>query len=290
MIVLSFLLLITIGWLGGNFFFNPITTIFHVTVHTERLVFTTLDNNSSRLGFYHAEVATLDSTLFPYFNGSFELETGVRVTIDRLSEGPIYILLEKEQGAVLGTLYDELENRVVQPRSFFEIVIQQADSIAAQGEPFVFPVEGEIELGRSVDIEIYSENKPLLREGEITLTGNSKIGNQYFEAGTEKVRLGDKLIFEEQQGEAYGFVAVNENPGMQAAYRVKARKARIVKPGPKDEQGGYTISASNLDRVLKDKLFIGLSIVFGFSLAVLTVITFYMDATLFLKERKKNEN
>ena len=146
----------------------------------------------------------------------------------------------------------------------------------------MFPLSGYVELGKSVDVEIFEETNPIVRTGDITMTGYSNFGSgQYFEAGNKKLYLGDCLEFENK--DAIGFVAVNDDPALQVAYRIEANEAIIRKPGPKGKNSGYRISASVYDKFINDRFFQGLSMIF----ATLLVITSLIDFTMNIFKRKK---
>jgi hypothetical protein len=286
--LLGFSLAILISRLIWVVFFDPIITLFNVAVDTERLEVVIVDKNNSLLPIYGAEIRDYDSTLVRDFNGLVELEVGTRVTFDRIANGPIIITLEGEMGEPVGRILTETEEVAFRPDYLVEIVIRDIVDKTNEGASFVFPVSGNIELGRSIDLEGFGESIPVLRGGEVSLVGNSKDGNNYFEAGTVKLNMGDQLVAEDPIGKGYGFVAVNENPGMKAVYRVMAKEAKVIKPGPKDDDGGYSISASLLDRFLNDALFLWISIFFGALLVLISILTFAMDTFLFYKERKEN--
>lgn len=265
-------------------FFESITTIFNVTVQTERVSFTTVDNNNSRYVLYGAEIATDQESIYVDFDGTFELAPNVKVTIDRIAEGIILITIEGERNQPIGVLYNDIDEQVYRASHFLEIIIPNIKTRAELGESFVFDISGNITLGRSVDFETLDGSTAILRGGEVTITSKSWLANSFFEAGTKTLYLGDMLVFEKQLGKAYGFVVVNENPAMEAAYRVRAKTAKVVKPGPKDDETGYTISASLLDRFLNDKFFLGLSVLFGTLLVLFSILTFAMDTITFYKE------
>lgn len=284
----GFCLAILLGWLIWNVFFDPIITLFNVAVDTERLEVVIVDKNNSLLPIYGAEIRDYDSTLVRDFNGLVEPEVGTRVTFDRIANGPIIITLEGEIGQPVGNILTETEEIAFRPDYLAEIVIRKVVEKTSEGASFVFPVSGNIELGRSVDLEGFGESIPVLRGGEVSLVGNANDGNTYFEAGTVRLNMGDQLVAEDPIGKAYGFVAINEHPGMKAVYRVMAKEAKVIKPGPKDDDGGYRISASLLDRILNDTFFLWLSIFFGALLVLISILTFAMDTFLFYKERKEN--
>jgi hypothetical protein len=151
----------------------------------------------------------------------------------------------------------------------------------------VFPISGEVNLGRSVDIEIFGESTALLKGGTITMTGYSGWSRSFFEAGSKPLELGDYLIFEDIKENAFGFLTITEDPGLQVAYRVEAKRAKVIKPGPRDKNSGYPISASLYNLFISDRFFQSLSLFFAAVLILTTIYTFYMDIILFRERNKK---
>jgi hypothetical protein len=270
------------------FFFAPITTIYNITAQTEKVQYQTIDKNNSRFSLYNAKLINYDGEVIKEaFEGSFEINENVNISFERISNGPIIISATNNKKTSVGKFYDGYDGSLIYTANdYIDIIITQVDSILNEGTSFVFPISGLVNIGRSVDLEIFGETTPLLRNGDITMTGYSTLNGQYFEAGNEKLFLGDYLTFEEQNEKAFGFITIDENPCMQAAYRVHAKVAKIIKPGPKDVNSGYAISASLYDRFIKDRLFQGISLLFGSLLVITTIATFIMDYILFKKEIK----
>ena len=272
------------------FFFAPITTIYNITAQTEKVQYQTIDKNNSRFSLYNAKLIDYDGEVIDEaFEGSFEINENVNISLERISSGPIVITATHGQNGSVGNFYNGYDGSLIYTADdYIDIIITKVDSILSEGTSFVFPISGLVNIGRSVDLEIFGETTPLLRNGDITMTGYSTLNGQYFEAGNEQLFLGDYLTFEEQDEKAFGFITIDENPCMQAAYRVHAKVAKIIKPGPKDVNSGYAISASLYDRFIKDRLFQGISLLFASLLVITTIATFVMDYILFKKEIKES--
>lgn len=269
--------------------FDPISSTFNVTVSTERITFETKDGNGSRLILDSVEVAGLDSVIYQNFSGSFEIERSCNVRIERVSFGPLIVTVTAKKGNSAGKLYDSYNGDLVYSLpSFAEFIVYDVQKRCLEGGTIVLPVDGDVILGRAIDLEIFGESTALLRSGELAITGTSSLIKENFEAGNAQLHLGDQLVFEGIKDKAFGFVTINENSGIQAAYRVKADRARILKPGPKEENGGYTIEATILDRFLHAALFQSISLFFAVMLALTSIITFVIDFYNF-KNSLKNE-
>jgi len=268
-------------------FFNRINTLFNITAHTEIVKFQTVSKPISRYNLNNASIYVAESydfkNIFNSFNGSLGINKDVNVEIERISNGAIFFTLESENGTSVGNLYNTNNTKVYTVKDYMLIEIYEVDSLLNNGVSIVFPLSGIVELGKSVDVEIFNETSPVLRSGDISMTGYSVFlgRGQYFEAGSEKLYLGDCLEFEGK--EAIGFVAVNDNPALQVSYRIEAEEAIIRKPGPKGKDSGYRISASFYDRLLNDRIFQGWSLIF----AALVVINAFFDLYNHIRELKK---
>lgn len=259
-------------------YFDNTNTLFNITAHTEIIKFQTVNKPISRYNLNNASIYVTENyefkNIYNEFNGSLELNKNVKVEIERISQGDIIFLLETENGASIGNLYNSNNKKVYDINDYMFIEIKNIDSLINNGISIVFPLSGYVELGKSVDVQIFDETNPVVRTGDIAMTGYSHYGSgKYFEAGSEKLYLGDFLEFDKK--EAIGFVSVNDNPALQVAYRIEADEAIIRKPGPKGKNSGYRISASLYDKFKNERFFQGLSMIF----AALLVITNLIDFT-----------
>lgn len=268
-------------------FFDNINTLFNITAHTEIIKFHTVNKPISRYNLTNASIHVTENynfvEIYDSFNGSLEINKNVKVEIERISQGAIIFLLENENGESIGNLYNNNNKIVFKAKDYMLIEIKKVDSLLNKGISIVFPLSGIVELGKSVDVEIYEETSPVLRTGDITMTGYSDFGSgQYFEAGNKKLYLGDCLEFGKK--EAIGFVSVNDNPALQVAYRIEANQAIIRKPGPKGKNSGYRISASVYDKFINDRLFQGLSLIFATLLVLASLGDFIMNIINFKRK------
>lgn len=272
-------------------FIAPITTTFNVAVNTERIEYTTLDKNNSRLILMDAEIANLDSVLVTNFEGNIKLNTNVKVTIERISSGPINIILENEAGESVGKIYNGNNGELIHEASeFLDIYVYDIVKKTEEGQTFIFSIDGDVNIGRSVNYEIFGESTALLRDGEVKMIGKSFFSNDNFEAGSVTLNLGDRLVFDDIQSKTFGFVTINENPCMKAAYRVASKHARVIKPGPQNENNGYIISASFINMILNDRNIQGLIILIGAIIGLTTLINGINDSKHIIKfKSKENE-
>ncbi|MBT8316914.1 MAG: hypothetical protein HKP59_04765 [Lutibacter sp.] len=278
-VILGILFIVFVG-IVLFIFFVPITTTFNITVDTERISYETLDKNNSRLIVMEAEIADEDAILSTNFSGTIDLNAGVKVTVERIAFGPISIIIESLNSKSIGKIYNGQDGELFhEATDYLEVYIYDVSEKTVKGQTYIFSIDGKVNLGRSVNLEIFGESTALLRNGDVKMIGKTFLSDDYFEAGSKELNLGDRLVFDKIQSKTFGFVTINENPGMSAAYRVTAKEARVIKPGPQNDTSGYMISASLLDRFLKDRMFQGLSIFFGFLVIITTLITFVKDIT-----------
>lgn len=259
---------------------DPITTIFNINANTERISISSIDENGSELNLDGVDIYGTGLTpLYKGFTGQFKLNKDVSVTIERVAYGSATLTFRAPKEQKSGILYDRQEKLVDSTGHYLEISINNLRMKADSGQTFIFPFDGKVSLGRSVDHEVGYESTALLRSGDINMTGTSAWSDN-FDAGTIQLYLGDEIQFHHQSKNAIGFITLNENPGMQVVYRVVAKQATILKPGPKMEkleESGFNVSATSLDRISKASLFQIISLFFSILLVVTNLIAFLID-------------
>ncbi|WP_080055656.1 hypothetical protein [Spirosoma aerolatum] len=259
---------------------DPITTIFNINAITERISISSIDENGSELNLDGVDIyGTGLKPLYKGFIGQFKLNKDVSVTVERVAYGSATLTFRAPKGQKSGTLYDRQEKLIDTTGHYLEIAINNLRMKADSGQTFIFSFDGKVSLGRSVDHEVGYESTALLRSGNINMTGTSTWSDN-FDAGTIQLYLGDEIQFHDQSENAIGFITLNENPGMQVAYRVVAKQATILKPGPKMEKlevSGVNVSATSLDRISKASLFQIISLFFSILLIATNLIAFLID-------------
>lgn len=285
-ILLLALLLTAGGYFLWGLFFNPITTIYNVSIDTEYIEFETVDKNNSKFILKNVQIGDMSGIIAENFNGSFELNSNVKVIIERVSFGSIIITVECMDCKSVGSIDDENDKliEILGPYADFEILHTDKDSY--EGTTRIFRMDGVINAGRTMGFEQADESTAVLKGGEIKLFGKSKFNNNYFEAASIDVNIGDKLVFENQKSKAHGFVIINESAGMKAAYRVEADEISIIRPGPRRSKEGQTYSATFIDSLYNDGFFKTLSVLFGALIFIISFFTFIMDVLLFFKSDK----
>jgi hypothetical protein len=267
-----------------------ITTVFNVTAVTERLEFKILDNNNSTWNFAGVKMLNRDvEVLEENFSGTLRIFSGTHIRIDRFGSGPAYIIIQNNDGQPIGQKkMDEASVYQDITEDYLEILLDSISTKAANGTTHILPIKGNIRLGGDIDYEINGEGTAVLKEGTVSMQGYSSLRkNEYFEAGTEHLKLGDELVFKENEP-AVGFARLGDQAGIEVAYRVEAKEATIIKPGP--VKNGYKISATLLDKFVNDKGFQAVSVLVGFLFVIFTMLTFFMDAYNFYHDKLKNKN
>ncbi|SDM97895.1 hypothetical protein SAMN04488090_4678 [Siphonobacter aquaeclarae] len=256
---------------------DPVSTSFSVTAQTERISVNILDDNGSRINLYEATIYDKGTEpIYQGFNGSLKLQRGTSVQIERIAYGPAILTFTTASGTTTGTLFNESGKFVRHTGRYLQVFLENLRAKADSGFTTVVPIDGEVSIGRSIDFETFRESTALFRSGQISLVGSSRFADS-FDAGTIQLFLGDQIVFEKQQNNAFGFVTINEEPGMQASYRVAANQATVLKSGPQIEGSGYAIRATKLDRLLKSPTYQFASLFFGSLVIITTLITFLVD-------------
>lgn len=260
------------------FVFYPLSTSFNVTVHTERLLFRTHTEGASVLDLSQVNVFDEATGTRGVFDGRFEVAANTDVVVERIAQGPVRITLEAA-GERAG-VYLQRDEQVGAAGSYVEFVVADPDARAQKGRTLLVPVSGTVEPGRDVG-RGGTGTTSILRSGKVTMLGRSVFSQWFapeaevFEAGSVALDAGDQFRVEDAETEAYGFVVVDERPGLTAAYRVQGRRGIVSRPGP--TTSGYSVSVSFVDRILHDRLFQAFSMAFAALIALITLVTFVMD-------------
>jgi len=260
---------------------NPIKTIYSVSAVTEKAKCQIKDIGGSSFNIYQAIVYDEnDKVVFKEFTGNFRFYNSAIIECERLSNGPFIVTIYNDSLGSVGGVYKD-ENLVYKSKNRIVFVFTKLENLFNQGKSIVIPISGKIESGEDVAGQVEGITSPILREGTVTLAGYSKLSSSYFNAGTEQLFMGDRLIFENDTVSAIGFIQVSEEPAFKIAYRVEAEQAKILKPGPRDINSGYVFSATIYDQLLHDKVFQSISLVGALLALVATLGSFLMDILKF---------
>jgi hypothetical protein len=258
---------------------NPIKTIYNVTASTEKTKCIIKDIGNSSFNIYKAMIYDEKGKLIAKdFTGNFRYYSVANAEFERISNGPLIISIYNDTVSTVGGLYKE-ENpiSITKIKNRIDIVMNGIDLIIQDGKSIIIPISGNIDIGNDVAGQVEGIMAPVLLNGTVTMTGYSNFTSNYFNAGEEKLYLGDRLIFESDTLEGIGFIKVSEEKAMNISYRVEAKQAKILKPGPRTAESGQKIGATIYDRLLNDKLFQIISLVAATSGLLATIGSFIMD-------------
>lgn len=284
-IILGLIILLMLSLFIGALFFTiyfPRPTTYSVHVKTEIVSVETVDQNG--LGF------DIPTSMI-YFNtgdslavneGYINVDGRVSMTIERVSKRLLLMSFEaKSSDQSVGSLV-LADGKKFELSTYDVISIQNFDEQLLDKGAIVIPVYGQIKVGRNVGLSGALSDYGVLKSGEISMIGKSFLPNRYFEADKYNLLLGDEVIFENTSSEASGLVYIGDGDHLLVNYRIVAKTAWIKKPGAVDNETRFKISATLLNRFLKDQLFQTISLAIAFLIGLFSLAEFIRKAHQFL--------
>ncbi len=270
-------------------------TTFNVTANTEQIEFRTFESDHIRISLDNVIINNYDTILDNNYIGSFEIEDSSKVIIERIANGPLYIMVTGNKHNNAGVFYDTLGNFNHDAENFVEFYFANPTKGVFENQNIIIPISGEVILGRSVFYQTYFSPTSLVKSGKVTMISKSLFRNNYFVSGEHEFNIGDQFIVEGgKTSKAYGFVTINKNSdvgGLIASYKVVGKKGRIITSGPREKNAGYFISATIVSRFLYDPVFKAVGWAFAILFGMATFVTFFNESTVLLqtysKKRKK---
>ena len=277
-----------------TFTYEPMSTTFNVTIQTEWVSFVNTSKADSRIPLEDVEVWDYESMMDSSFTGAFEVGPQTTVVVERVSGGPLSIRITTDSSDSAGMFYVDDDPARAAGR-FVEFLIPDVGARAEAGLGVLIPLAGDVIPGREISFET-GATTAVLRAGTVSMLGRSIFsflyGGDVFEAGRVELNVGDQFFVDEPQSSAHGFVLADERPALTAAYRIVGRKGRVVRPGPggssPEARMGYPVSVSLLDRVLHDRLFQALSVLFGSLMIIAGIGTFVMQVRREFRQHPSN--
>ena len=233
---------------------------FNVTIVTENIVVRTTEEPSSRWFLSDVEIREEGESCFKLFQGSVSFNPKVSITIERISNGPLRILIRSllpEQS--VGNLYDQTDEFLKRLGKRVIFRIQNVKDRTMNGKTIVLPLTGIVEAGRELRFST-SPSVGLLRSGKVSMLAKTLWGRTAYDAGTVQLDIGDRFIVDKPQSSSYGFVLANEKPGITSVFRTVGKRGRVIRFGSE----GYTISSSIFTRITNDRVVQGLWMTFFF--------------------------
>ena len=228
--------------------------------------------------FNNAEIEILSDTADPdnpttpnRFTGSLEFnpQTDIDMVIKRIDSGPLIIKLSSSTGSI-GRLYEpnqepsslSLGNEVLLRLQIPQNIPQEMRNT------LVFPLAGQITVGRTPEFKGSVSQIPLLKSGTITMRSHSLFSETKYDAGTEHLDMGDQFSLHTPLSVSRGFFVVNNNAGLDIVFDGVAYQGRIEKY----QAQGYTIELPVATRIMKDQKIQLFWIAVGFLLGIVTHI------------------
>lgn len=233
-----------------------VSTIFSVTVITERLELATGSAPMPRWPLDSVQIFSGESGEARWFSGFYAPASGVRVTFERVANGPLIVSAESMDGkASVGRLFHESDEPAGELGPFADFVVANIGGRARAGRSIALPLIGVIELGREPGFEAEA-GTPLLRSGQVTLLANRLLGGGVFTAGSASLQVGDHFDVVNPLELAYGVLTADERPAMIARFNVRAKRGTVSSLGSVEHE----VSASLGARIWHD---LSLKIVLG---------------------------
>tara|TARA_B100001063_G_C16769174_1_gene560486 strand:+ start:1144 stop:2019 length:876 start_codon:yes stop_codon:yes gene_type:complete len=254
----------------------PIATTFNVSVQTELITVEITDALNSKIPLQNAIIYNREGDSIGLFDGDFKSSVGAEVNIERIANGPLSIQIEGKNNESAGSFYSKFTDfKTGDAQNFIEFVVTDIGEKADSGITQVIPINGKVDLGRNILFESFSNSSAILRHGEVVVIGKSLLTNTYYKSTTYQLNTGDEFRIINPVSKSYGFVIINENPGMSAAYKVIGDEGRILTPGPRDDSSGYPVKLSLLSKLENDIFFKALSIFIALLITVATIYPFF---------------
>jgi hypothetical protein len=254
-------------------YYRPSTT-FNVTATSERVEMVSgAARPPSRWVLDNVQVAEgRGGTTLP-FSGSFEIADSVKVLIQRVSTGTLWVNVRSARpGRSTGRYFSAAERPLRAAPDEVNIFVPNLSTRADSSRTVLLALFGEVWAGRPVLVNTRGSTA-ILRSGKVTLIGRSIFGSDRFEAGSVELDAGDVIEVVDPDGPARGFVLVDERPALTVAFQAQGRRMTITRPGG----GTYPLSASVLQRIVRDRLSQAVSLLVAVLVAFTTLRPFGAD-------------
>ena len=222
---------------------------FAVTATVERVEFITSKGHSTNWFLDKAQYIEDYGSTPVEFSGYVELAQGVRVTVERVAMGPLYIQVEANtpDQTDLGSHFAEGGTPLGTIRGHAVFKITDLQTRILNGKNVVLPLSGDVRLGTGVERPTLP-SVPLLRQGQITVIGHSLLGDDLYKGDSQSLDPGDVVAIGSATGPAIGFVAVEEGPALTATFHVVANNVSINRL----PASGYRVSSTVFSRIKND--------------------------------------
>jgi len=234
-----------------------------------------IENESNCLAADHIEgMTTIRSDgveIEKSFMGSLTFNAGVSVLLLREGKGQLRALARSEAGDSVGTI-KALHVERVQLVGVGEVPVQKESGARSLGKEvevevlglsqylkagctWLLQLDGQIDLGQEA-VNATQVSVPLLVSGKVKMLSRTLGAENFFEAGSIDLSLGDSVSVESTGATAVesgqpirGLVRLDEQPAMHVIYRAVGQWAQVRRAGSPD---GDRVSASLLNRIMQD--------------------------------------
>jgi len=256
--------------LGATFYPRPIT--FNVISKTEILSATVSQGARSRWQLSGVQLQRNCEDEAVEFTGSLELAASTRIQIQRITTGPMRILLVSESNDGAGDLYDNEEEFLETLADCSTIVVHNLRERAEKGETLFLPITGEVEIGHEVRFQTTSSS-PLLKSATISMLSQPLVGKSHFDVGKIQLDMGDVFTVKDPITSAFGFVLVDASPGMSGVFRLKGTTGQVIRFGAE----GYLVQTPLWVKLANDPILTGIWIVFLFLLKYIGLVAKWLN-------------
>lgn len=230
----------------------------------------------SRWQLERAEVAVPGERTPFMFTGSLELRDSVKVLIERVARGPLWISVRSDRPErSIGTFYRPTGEVDRAAPGQVDIFMTNLPTRADSGRTVLLALFGDVWIGRPVGVNTAGSTS-VVRSGSVSMIGRTLFSGEPFEGGTVSLGAGDQVVAEPEPSPARGFVVADERSAIAVAYQVVGRRVEITRPGG----GTFPVTASLLDRVVRDRLSQSVSLAFAGLVALISVASFSFSVLL----------
>jgi hypothetical protein len=230
--VAVFLIGLPIAWILTRWNVDP---SFAVVAATERIEFHVLPGHQPR--WWLSDVSLLSDGipipgLAERFSGSIVPASGARVSIRRVSQGPLFLTFDAGDRSA-GELFNARGERVARLGTNITVRWNDLAARVLQGSTITLPLDRGVQVDRVGEVASYRSNSlALLRSGRVAVLKRSLglFGGDVQEIASTTLDAGDKLEFPSTPT-ADGFITADERPALTVSLRVVAPHAWITPTG-----------------------------------------------------------
>ncbi len=143
------------------------------------------------------------------------------IDFQRLQTGELTINLDSEESDSVGTFVsDSQESILLDDCATLRLSVDQ-------GKAYIFPLEGEIQLGG--EIKEGSASLPILNSGSVTIIDRAFVSRVFYTVGPFELSRGDVFVIEDLVLRSSGFLQVDTEEGMYVTYSSKGKRGFIKK-------------------------------------------------------------